>query len=305
MAAAGHIEISHMCFQLSVWHKSDEGARGTFRRSAAHRRSLARSCGIYSCALHAEVFCFRESLIGVWTSDWRGLVWLWRWGTSGILSGDAPHGSGPTCVAGKAKAMRGGAQLRQWMGEFLHIHVKKTGVNVDNHAVTLSLPPPHRVKQGLLPYVAMSNVNPTWLFSFRYELLHVESLYSHTGSDFQSILGGGRVRGCASWWQTQLMLMESSVELRSVIRDSPQCIHGLTACTWLRQCAELRPLSTTRGQQSLPPECEPLHSRSIGANPGTTGHENAWPAHLLSAQNSVQKCWHLWVVFFLLCNTQT
>lgn len=62
-----------------------------------------------------------------------------------------------------------------------------------------------------------------------------------------------------------------------MIRDSPQCINGLTSDTWLRQCAELRPLATTRGQQNLRPDHEPLHSRRIGAHPGTTGHENLCP----------------------------
>lgn len=86
---------------------------------------------------------------------------------------------------------------------------KKTGVNVDHHAVTLSLPPQHQVKQGLLPCVAMSNVNPTWLFSFRYELLYIPFIPTQ-GATSRVLEEEVGLRVMV----TQLMLMECGARFR-------------------------------------------------------------------------------------------
>lgn len=302
MAAAGHIEISHMCCQLSVWHKSAGVMRA--RPGALLPIDDLWLWNIQLCASRGSI---PLSLIINWEFELqtdRGWFDCEGGEHQGFCQGDAPHGSGPACVAGKSKARRGGAQMPSmngrisprsrkkdwtWITMLLHCHYpRNTGLNKASCPVLLwATEIPHGYSASGMNSYMYNPVTPT---------------QGATSRVFEEGVGGAGL--CVMVTDPTHV---DGVKCGARVLDTWQpSVYQWTDVGHVAP-AELCRLSATRGQQSLPPEFEPLHSRRIGANPGTTGHENLWPADLCLPKTVYKNADTSGLGFFLkkLCKTQT
>lgn len=114
----------------------------------------------------------------------------------------------------------------------------------------------------------------------------VYSLYSHTGSDFQSTWGGG---GAARHGD--------STHVDGVWSSVPWYVTALSvSMDWRRTHGSGSAQSCVRWP---PPEGSKTFGRIMNRFiAGGSEHIQARQGTKTSAQNGVQKCWHPWVVFF-------